>query len=52
MKEVVKGKGKIVKTVETMSIENRWEMANRPVVYWSHEVGSNIIWTKLELVAH
>ncbi|WZY74767.1 hypothetical protein YC2023_021151 [Brassica napus] len=38
VKEVVKGKGKIVKTVETMSIENRWEMANRPVVYWSHEV--------------
>ena len=55
VKELLEQKGKKVKTVETMSIAentnaesvNQWLEDDKPVVYWSPEVGSNIIQTKL-----
>ncbi|CAF1697179.1 unnamed protein product [Brassica napus] len=58
VKELLEQKGKKVKTVETMSIAeninvrsvNQWledGLDGKPVVYWSHEVDSNTIQTKL-----
>ncbi|KAJ0260844.1 hypothetical protein HA466_0040840 [Hirschfeldia incana] len=58
VKEIVEQKGKMVKTVETMSIAENTNtesvnqslgdgLDDKPVVYWSPEVGSNIIQTKL-----
>ncbi|CAH2072923.1 unnamed protein product [Thlaspi arvense] len=55
VKELVERKGKRIKTVETMSIAENTNANSvnqslgdgKPVVYWSPEVGSNIIRTKL-----
>ncbi|CAN6810837.1 unnamed protein product, partial [Brassica oleracea var. botrytis] len=58
VKELLEQKGKKVRTVETMSIAeninvrsvNQWledGLDGKPVVYWSHEVDSNTIQTKL-----
>ncbi|KAL0728238.1 hypothetical protein Bca4012_024331 [Brassica carinata] len=53
VKEVVELKGKMIKTVEMMSIgentnANTLFGDGKPVVYWSREVDSSIIRTKLE----
>ncbi|CAN7141257.1 unnamed protein product [Brassica rapa subsp. narinosa] len=56
VKELVEREGKMIKTVETMSIaeNNNANSVNqslgdgKPVVYWSPEADSNIIRTKLE----
>ncbi|ESQ46892.1 hypothetical protein EUTSA_v10028084mg [Eutrema salsugineum] len=55
VKELVERKGKMIKTVETMSIAentnaksvNRSLGDGKPVAYWSPEVDSNVIRTKL-----